>query len=54
MPVGNNLEMDSNESGGLAVVKDITLLGMSIDQNLAHLHNNFDVTINKMEKSALF
>ena len=54
MPVGNNLEMDQNESGGLAVVKDITLLGMSIDQNLAHLHNNFDVTIKKMEKSALF
>ena len=54
MPVGNNLEMDFTESGGLAVVKDITLLGMFIDQNLAHLHTNLDVTINKMEKTALF
>ena len=54
MPVGNNLEMDCTESEGLAVVKDITLLGMSIDQNLAHLHNNFDVTINKMEKVLCF
>ena len=52
MPVGVNKTMDSDESCGLSVKNSITLLGMEIDNELAKLHDNFDITITKMEKVA--
>ena len=52
MPVGSDKFMDSVESCGLVVKKSITLQGMQIDNELLQLHDNFNLTIIKMERVA--